>query len=439
MKGPIPSAFGRKAVLVGAFNFRNMPPTEDPLEELESLAWTAKATIVGKVVQKLPHFSAATLIGSGKVEEVAALVKEKRANLVIFENELTPGQLRNLEKGIDTQVMDRTELILDIFATHARTNEAKLQVDLARLKYMLPRLIGRKTFMEQIQIAGSDGAVFAGRGPGEKQIEYDRRVIRRRVYELQQKIHEIEERRKRLVTRRTQDNYTVSLVGYTNAGKSTLMNTLTQAGVYVDDKLFATLDTKTKTWELSTGLKVLLSDTVGFISNLPHALVASFHATLEEVSEADLLLHVADASNPELERQIAAVNQVLKDLGVTDKATVLVLNKVDRIKDPVEVNILRNRYPGAVVISAVRRDGIDELEARIEEAVAERIVAVRLSVPVTEGKVLAEVMANYRVIEQTLNDQTMELFAKIPRRELYKFERFQQKADGHKGRKPRKG
>jgi GTP-binding protein HflX len=421
MKGPIPTAYRRRAILAKA-----VPPRGDvSMEELELLTGTAGGYVVERVLQNVSRFNPATLIGSGKVDEVKALVQKFKAGVVIFDNELSPAQVRNLEKALDVPVMDRTELILDVFATHARTAESKLQVELAQLQYMMPRLVGRKKSMEQIQISGaSDGGVAAGRGPGEMQIEYDRRLIRRRVFELKEKIKEVQNRRQLLVEQRTLQNFAAAIVGYTNAGKSTLMNTLTQADVYVDNKLFSTLDTKTKTWELTNGLKILLSDTVGFISNLPHQLVSSFYATLAEVRENHLLLVTADASDPQLDSQLQAVHDVLKELGCDDKPQLLVLNKIDRIESPVERTMLRNRFPQAVLISALKRQGIDELEERIVKMIGERVVKTKLKIPVTEGKILAEIRERYAVSKSTCVNETVVIEAIIPKRDMYKYERF---------------
>jgi GTP-binding protein HflX len=422
MKGPAPTAYRRKAVLVAARETRGPDRT---LEELELLTGTAGGTVVGRVTQNLVRFNPSTLIGAGKVEEVRELAKRTDAGLVIFDNALSPAQTRNLEKALDVAVMDRTELILDVFATHARTSEAKLQVELARLQYMMPRLVGRKKSLEQIMVAGaSEGGLAAGRGPGEKQIEYDRRVIRRQIFELKERIREVERRRERLVRQRTLQNFAAAIVGYTNAGKSTLMNALTRADVTVDDRLFSTLDTKTRTWELRGGMKILLSDTVGFIRDLPHQLVTSFTATLAEVKEVHLLLLVADASDPRMEEQIAAVRQVLVELGSGDKPSLLVFNKIDAVGSPVELTILRNRFPDAVCVSALRRQGLDDLERRVLEAIRERVVQAKLKIPVTEGKVLAEIQDRYAVSERRCVNEHVLIEALIPKRDMYKYERY---------------
>lgn len=419
MKGPLPTAFRRRAILVAANLSRG--ERDRTLEELELLTGTAGGVVMDRLTQTLERFNPATLIGSGKVDELSGLVKKHKAGVVIFDNTLSPAQTRNLEKALDAPVMDRTELILDVFATHARTTEAKMQVELAQLEYMMPRIIGRKHSLEQIQVAG----IGASRGPGEMQIEYDRRLIRRKIFELKEKIKEVERRRRRLVQQRTLQNFAAALVGYTNAGKSTLMNALTRAGVYVDDKLFSTLDTRTKTWEFSTGLKLLLSDTVGFISDLPHQLVNSFYATLAEVRENHLLLHVVDAADPNLDQHIDAVRKVLEELGVQDKPTLLVFNKIDRIESPVELTMLRNRHPDGIFVSALQRVGMKELEERVLGVIGERVVQAKLKIPVTEGKILAEILDRYAVSKNACVNEHVLIEAIIPKRDMYKYERFQ--------------
>jgi len=421
----MPSAWRRRAVLVALISQRERSHSAEPLAELERLAETAGAEIVAQTLQHRDRPDSATLVGSGKVNEIAELLKQHRANLVIFDNNLSPTQLRNLEEILKTVVMDRTEIILDIFAIHARSREAKLQIELVQMKYMLPRLVGRRKAMEQFQAtAAVGGGLAAGRGPGEKQIEYDRRVLRERIHSMQKGIEEVQKRRERLVRKRAEMNFTVSIVGYTNAGKSTLMRRLTGADVYVKDELFSTLDTKTATWELKSRLRVLLSDTVGFIEDLPKDLVTAFYATLEEVREADVLLHVADAAGPHLDRHLAAVEEVLEKIGCSKTPRVLLLNKIDRVPEPVERTILSERHPDAVLISAGTGEGVDKLEERIEEAISERVVDATLRIPVTEGKVIAEVLGGFAVRRQSAENEHMLIEARIPRRDFYKYERY---------------
>ncbi|MFO0922206.1 MAG: GTPase HflX [Pirellulales bacterium] len=303
---------------------RLLPPdslsTEDPLEELAGLAKTAGTQVMAGVVQRRDHPDPATYLGKGKVDELKHAVEMHDADVVIFDNDLNPGQTRNLEKILECKVLDRTELILDIFASNARTYESRLAVELAQLEYSLPRLKRMWTHLSR-QTMG-----VGMRGPGEKQLEVDRRLAEKRIHELKLELAKVERRKAREVASRD-GSLTVSLVGYTNAGKSTLMNTLTDADVEAVDKLFATLDTRTRKWHIPGFGSVLLSDTVGFIRDLPHRLIASFRATLEEARQADLLLHVADASNAAVLDQISAVYQVLKEIGIEEKDTLLLLIK----------------------------------------------------------------------------------------------------------------
>src|SRR5205807_3410305 len=298
----------------------------DPLDELRGLATTAGAVVVGGILQKRERIVPATYIGKGKLEELQAEVEAQDADVVIFDNDLSPAQVRNLEKATGVKVIDRSELILDIFASRARSVAARLQVELAQLEYALPRL--RRMWTHLSRYKGGIGL----RGPGETQLEEDRRIVGQRIRDLRDRLAHVQKRKEREVASRREE-HTVSLVGYTNAGKSTLMNALTGAGVYVEDKLFSTLDTRTRQWHLKEWGRVLLSDTVGFIRDLPHHLVASFKATLEEARQSRLLLHVVDASSPVAEEHIKAVNQILKELGCEQKPILLVLNKVDRVGD----------------------------------------------------------------------------------------------------------
>ena len=353
---------------------------EDALDELQGLVEAAGATPVGRMVQILDKPNSATMLGSGKVQELKTLIEATGANLIAFDTDLTPSQGKNLEAETDTVVVDRSEVILDIFAARARTHESKLQVELAQLLYMRPRLTRMWSHLERI----ASGALGSARGPGEKQLELDRRLVDTRIAELRRKLKEVEKRRSRQADR--QPLQTVSLVGYTNAGKSTLMNALTDAGVYVADQLFATLDTRTRTWEVPAYGPTLLSDTVGFVSNLPHHLVASFRSTLEESRRADLLLHVVDASDAEAEQQIATVHEVLADLGIDDASGILVLNKSDRVQDRAVLDTLRARHPDSVSVSAFTGEGLDRLSERVAARLGGEFITARLRVPAGDGK-----------------------------------------------------
>jgi len=380
-----------RAVLVGVL-LGDAPLIDDPLAELAQLAESAGAIVVSRVVQRRPAYHAATCVGKGKLDEIRQRADAYNADVIIFDNDLSPSQIREIEQATGRKVLDRSELILDIFASRAQTHEARLQVELAQLEYTAPRLRGMWTHLERI--AGAGGATGAGvvggigtRGPGESQIEIDRRLVSRRVAQLKRQIAEIDRRKVREVRAR-QDFFTVSLIGYTNAGKSTLMNALTDAGARTEDRLFATLDTLTRRWQLGSGRFVLLSDTVGFIRRLPHHLVASFRATLEEAIHADLLLHVADASNRGVEEQIAAVREVLAELGVQDKPTLLVLNKMDAVEDAALWPVLRERYPDALPISACTGQGLAELTAAVDQAMRGEQQRLTLSVPARDGRAL---------------------------------------------------
>ncbi|MBI2899931.1 MAG: GTPase HflX [Planctomycetes bacterium] len=398
----------------------------DPLAELASLAETAGADVVGRTFQKRERPDPRTFVGSGKASELSRLARENRIDVLIFDHDLSPAQVRSLEKEIGRRVIDRTELILDIFATHARSKQAKLQVELAQLEYDLPRMAKMWSHIAGEQQAGGASGIGM-RGPGEQQLESDRRIARKKITDLKREIVEIQKRKRREVEARGAENFTVSLVGYTNAGKSTLMNALTAAGVLVEDRLFSTLDTRTRIWALSSGIRTLLSDTVGFIRNLPHDLVTSFHATLEEVAQANLLLHVVDASHPEAEEQIASVNGVLGELGCKDSPTLLLLNKVDRFRDPVELTLLRNRHPGAILISAATRAGLDELDERLRGIVADRLVDIVADIPHSEGKLLAELAVHAVVLRKEYVNEHARMAMKVPKRLLWKIEKYRVK------------
>jgi GTP-binding protein HflX len=329
------------------------------LEELEGLAKTAGVTIVGRLSQTRDTPDTATYLGQGKVTELKSLINETKADIVIFDNALSPSQGKNLEKELNSVVVDRSEVILDIFATHARSQESMLQVELAQLLYMRPRLKRMWTHLERI-----DGGIGSSRGPGEKQLETDRRLVDKRITELKKRLEEVEKRREREVASR-REQPRVSLVGYTNAGKSTLMNTLTNADVYVADKLFATLDTRTRRWKIPHFGDILLSDTVGFVRDLPHHLVASFKSTLEEARHAELLLHLVDASDPLAVHHVDTVNDVLQEIGAGDIPRLLVINKLDAVEDRSIVELLRSRHPGSISISAKSGTGLQELSTYV--------------------------------------------------------------------------
>ena len=371
------------AILVGVFDPGETTDREGVLDELKGLVKTAGVNVVGEIVQfrDTPH--PAHCLGTGKLEELKMLVEHTGAEMVVFDNNLTPSQGRSLEQAVEKPIVDRSEVILDIFATHAQTHEAMLQVELAQLMYFRTRLKRMWTHLERIA-----GGIGAGRGPGEKQLETDRRLIDKRISDLRAKLKHVENRRERTVSQRRTEQ-TVSLVGYTNAGKSTLMRSLTGADVLVEDKLFATLDTRTRRWNVPNYNEVLLSDTVGFVRNLPHHLVASFRSTLEEARHADLLLHVVDASNPEAEKQIHTCYQVLEEIGVDCSNVVLVLNKADQIEDRSFIDVLRRHYDDTITISAATGQGIDKLSNLVAERLSGGFVFADIQTSVSNGKLLS--------------------------------------------------
>jgi GTP-binding protein HflX len=375
----------------------------------------AGAIVVGEITQKRQEIQLATYIGSGKLAELSELVQSSDADVVVFDNDLSPAQARNLEKSLGVKVLDRSEVILDIFATRAQTVESRLQVELAQLEYSLPRLKQMWTHLSR-QKGGGIGL----RGPGETQLESDRRLVGGRIRDLKSKLAEVQARKEREVKSRSSE-HTVSLVGYTNAGKSHLMNTLTKAGVLVKNQLFSTLDTRTRQWHIRDWGRVLLSDTVGFIRELPHHLVASFKATLSEARYAKLLLHVVDASNPQAEEQIRAVNTVLKELDCHEKQTILVLNKIDKVTDPAVLKVLEAHHPRAVAVSGLTGEGIDRLEDAVMEALASEFAEAEVITEVGNGKVLAFLNAHAEVYRQEFRDETNEVVVRchLPRHLLH--------------------
>jgi GTP-binding protein HflX len=408
------SVASEAAILVGVL-LPNRKTHGEPLEELEGLAATAGVRVVGHVTQRRDAPDAATYLGHGKVEELSRLAAMTDADLIIFDNDLSPAQTRNLEKATELKVLDRTELILDIFATRAQTTQARLAVELAQLEYAMPRLKRMWTHLSR-QKKG-----VGLRGPGETQLEEDRRLVEHRLKELRRQLGAIERRKEREVAGR-RDLLTVSLVGYTNAGKSTLMNLLTDADVFVQDALFATLDTRTRRWQLPGWGPVLLSDTVGFIRDLPHHLVESFKATLEEARQTHLLLHVADGSNPAVYDQIAAAYGVLEEIGIQRKDTLLVVNKVDALPDRVRLDGILNRYPNAVPISAKTGFGLANLTAAVSEALSRGFLDVDVEVGVENGRLMAYLAAYGEVLSQHFVDNRVVIHCRIPAQHLARIE-----------------
>jgi GTP-binding protein HflX len=374
------------------------------LEELTRLVDTAGAEVVARVSQHIAAPNPATLIGEGKVEEVAGEVTASDASLVIFDEELSPVQGANLERELKVRVMDRAEVILDIFSTRARSHEAKLQVELAQLQYLLPRLTRMWTHLSRIR--GGIGL----RGPGETQLETDRRIIRRKIQGLKAKLKDVEKHRENIRAGRD-PMLSVALVGYTNAGKSSILRGLSgQHEIVVEDRLFATLDTLTREVDLGEGQRARVTDTVGFIRKLPHHLVASFRATLEEARAADVLLHVVDASHPDWEGQLRVVEKVLSELGLADRPVVLVFNKIDAVLDPAGfTRRVRELHPTALITTTVRTDGLAALKARLRELDRAGRVSIRVRVPLADGARLAELYREGEVLSRDQDGEHYEL------------------------------
>lgn len=382
-----------QAILFGVTPDSRRTATE-ALAELQQLAHTGNFEVAGCVVQHRRTPDPRSYVGSGKLSELAELVEQTGVDVAICDSSLTPAQGRNVEKAIRVPVLDRSELILHIFGIHARTTQAKLQVELARLQYQLPRLKRMWTHLERQR-----GGIGLRAGAGEKQIDLDRSELRSRITQIKHKLHHVGQRKSREIATRA-DRFGIALVGYTNAGKSTLMNRLTGAGVLTEDKLFSTLDTRTRPWRLPGGRTVLLSDTVGFIRNIPHQLVASFHATLEEALQADLLLVVVDATSSEGLEQLLTVERVLEDLGAASIPRIHVLNKADRLTDRSLLAPYYAHDPHAVVASAETGEGLDRLEERLQEHLAACERRIEILVPHAAGGLHAEIRNTTTVLSE---------------------------------------
>ena len=408
-----------RAILVGVF-LPKQGRQESPLDELAGLAKAADVLPLARLIQRRQTPDFAFYLGKGKVDELEQLVRQYDANVILFDNDLAPNQTRNLERRLKVKVIDRTELILDIFASRARTHEARLAVELAQLEYSLPRLARMWTHLER-QTGGGVGL----RGPGEKQLEVDRRIAQKRIAEFKQELEQIHNRKKREVEGRKWSRR-VCLVGYTNVGKSTLLNRMTHSDVYVQDLLFATLDTRTRRWFLPGWGPVLLSDTVGFIRDLPPHLIASFRATLEEATSADLLIHVADASSPEVGDQIASAYRILDDLGIREKDTLLVLNKVDAVPSPDILRALQDKYPTAVSVSALDGEGIERLTAAVSESLSREFLELFIEAPVANGRLAAQLARDGEILSREYSGERVIFHCRLPQHILGKV----QKEDG---------
>jgi len=388
----------------------------DPFSELRSLAKTAGAEVVGELVQKRQKPKAKTYLGKGKVQELADLVGVLDASLVIFDNDLSPAQIRSLEEVVERKIIDRSELILDIFANRATTHAARLQVEIAQVEYTYPRL--RAMWDHLGKIVGGAPIGIGTRGPGEQQIEIDRRLAQKRRRQLKRELTVIQERRTREVERRTLEHYTVGLVGYTNAGKSTLFNRLTAGGAFAHDKLFATLSTRIERWPLGGGNDVLLSDTVGFIRDLPHHLVASFRSTLEETVSAHLLIILVDASDANAEMQLDTVHRTLDEIGATTQPRIVALNKVDAVDAPSDVLVWLNRHPEGVPISAVTGDGLDELTRVVRSHMLGGEREVRITTSIGEGRTISLLEQRTDVLERAYDGDEVTMIVRIGRRQV---------------------
>ncbi len=413
------SVHREKAILVGVILPGSTADPRDPLGELASLAATAGAEVVERVIQQRHSIDPGTYIGHGKAEEIARMVQALHADVVIFDNDMSPNQLRDLEKICECKILDRSELILDIFGTRARTHEAQLQVALAQMEYTYPRL--RHMWAHLERIGSGAGAGVGARGPGEMQLEIDRRLVRDKVSDLKKRIAQVQDRKSREVSTRKEQHFTVSLVGYTNAGKSTMFNTLTGAGTFVEDKLFATLDTKTRQWRLASAHSGLLSDTVGFVRDLPHHLVASFKATLEEATHADLLLIVLDVSHPHAMQQLISVQKVLMDIGCGNQKAQLLLNKTDAVSSPDDLAFWKIKFPSALPVSAKTGEGVARLTDVVLRTMLGEMIHAVISVELSDSKgitflekyatVLArdyETLAHRVVLEVQISSRIME-------------------------------
>ena len=400
-----------RAVLVGVDMGRADWPIEESLAELERLALTAEVDVVATATQRMDTANPKTFVGSGKIEEIAGLAGDFSANLVIFDDELTPSQQLNIETLLpETRIIDRTALILEIFAMHAVSREGKLQVDLAQQEYVLPRLRGMWGHLEKERLGGGRGARF---GAGESQLESDRRMARKRIAHLKRELIAVaNERDLQRKSRARSGMFRVALVGYTNAGKSTLLNALTDAGVLQADRLFATLDSTTRRVALPEGREITLTDTVGFINKLPHGLVEAFRSTLNEVNEADLQLHVTDASSHQREQQMQAVREVLHEIDAHTGRSIVVFNKCD-VLDSDDRLALRRRHPDAVFVSARTGEGLDALRARISGEAAYGSVALTVLVPYARGDLVALAHERGHILSEHHADDGTQLTVRV--------------------------
>ena len=405
-----------KALMVGVIHGEVDEATAfEHLEELELLAVTAGAEVVGQITQRLNKLNPKFLVGKGKADQIVGQAKELDAQLIIFDNDLSPAQAKNFMNLTDNlKVIDRSAIILDIFRQHAKSREAKTQVELAHLEYLLPRLTRQWTHLERQM-----GGIGTRAGMGETQIEIDRRLIRTRISKLKKELIKIDQERI-IQSRGRQKFFRAALVGYTNAGKSTLMNALSDADVYVQDQLFATLDTTIRQVDINDSHQILLSDTVGFVRKLPHDLVASFRSTLKEVVDADLLLLVLDASSPQVLEHYNTIKNVLEEIAAGDKRSLIVLNKIDLVEDMQVLNQLKQSFPDAVMISALDKLRLDELLKSIQSIMDESFQTVEVDIPFTDGKTISEIQDDMDVLHREYYNEGVRMTIKGPSRKIQK-------------------
>lgn len=419
----------KRALLVSVYlGSKQKEVCQEHLDELELLAKTHGIATAEKIPCLIRKYDAATFVTAGKLEELLQAAKNLEVDLVIFDDEISPAQQRNLEKAFGIPVMDRTELILEVFAQRAQTREARLQIELARVRYQAPRLKRLWTHLSrQAGTAGGGGSGGGGyvRGEGETQIEIDRRILKRQIDLLQRELEEVRGQRQTQRSARQRAEVPVfSIIGYTNAGKSTLLNALTKANVFVEDKLFATLDTTTRKFILSNNQEVLLIDTVGFIRKLPHLLVAAFKSTLEEAVQADILLHLVDVSHPMAAEQAATTMEVLKELGASKKPIITVLNKIDQCTQPSVVNRMRFTYPKTVAISALKGTGFEDLEAMMLQELDKMHKKVILRIPQSQYGIVSEAMRAGNILKQEYEENDIILQVVLPIALANKFEKY---------------
>lgn len=413
-----------RAILVGISN----PPqiykwqAEEYLDELEQLADTAGAQVLGKIIQDKRQIDPVYSLGSGKVEELAEFIKENKVDLVIFDIDLSPVQIKNLSKSFECKVLDRTALILQIFAVRAKSSQAKLQVELAQLEYLLPRLTRQWTHLSKQK--GGIGT----KGPGETQIETDRRLIWQRIATLKQRLKQVQKQH-HTQTRQREKIVKLSLVGYTNAGKSTLMNVLCpKAEVMMEDRLFATLDTTTRRLDLGGNEDVVLSDTVGFIRKLPHKLVESFKSTLDEVRDSDFLIHLVDISHPHYQEQIEVVESTLKEIGIENKETLMVFNKIDRLEPEMDLGRIKTQYPEAIFVSAARSININGLKTRLADLIKSEDQSFHLRIHVSDYRIISLLHEKTEILKKNYDGEDIKVWFNISKKRYPIVESALQKA-----------